>query len=134
MAPRRLARGGVAALDRVRHRPSLRLPARGDASREPKAGQLAQRVVVPRRRFSDPVLRRMDPLFCARAGDRAAEARVSLCPHAARSIPRLILSLRRRLAAQRSGGDPDGYFRRGALDSIDSIVSPERKALWEKQP
>lgn len=60
--------------------------------------------------------------------------RVSLCPHAARSIPRLILSLRRRLAAQRSGGDPDGYFRRGALDSIDSIVSIERKALWEKQP
>ena len=66
---------------------------------ESEAGSIPGCLVLACRSVFDPVLCRMDPLFCGRARDCLAESRVSFCPDAACGVSRAVLYVCCRLAA-----------------------------------
>ena len=99
-----------------------RLSARRHAACQPRAGPPTGRLVLAGGLLSGLVLRRMDPLFPRRTGDRAAAARVPAGPAAAGRFPGPLLSVRGAVAAESAGGDPDADLRRGTSDSVDPVV------------
>lgn len=89
---------------------------------EPRANSIPKCLALACCLVPHIVLCRMDPIFCRRAGDRAAEPRISLCPDTARGVPRAVFFVRRHLAAQPARCDTYDHFRRSAPDSVDSII------------